>query len=1052
MADIKIGGRLHSTATGNIVAGANEILDDNKNKKQSEVNREVDETFANYNSRINALSEQNYITVEATSETTNITTLINSSGHGQELDTIYRVSNWDGSQYTTDTYCEYAYDEATSSYKFLHKINYGIDDIPTDNSNNLVKSGGIKSELVKLSLQNSFLTCSTTAGTAAKEISITGFAILNGGSIKVKFTYVNTATNPTLNINNTGAKAILYNGVVASAENTWAADEVVEFYYDPTYNSNAGAYYGVPSIITDKFASGEQLKDVVIFDDFKTSIVDLISSNKGKELNEQLQLLNKSIGSDFYIERTVINVDYSSLNVGGIYGSKLNHNIGSTLSFSTSSGYRYGYITDVVQEDLYEVSLYVSAYSDHYQFYIYWTDNENKIINSDWINDAVASTLITKLLLCPKGATRMWFMTGTTTLDANKPRINKISFNKVLSHVVKESEKSILGLNNSIGDVHTIQTVKSFSSEDNSGVKLVSGTPVEYKSTTAYWYNVYTVSPGDKYLISTYVGTSSNYPNYVAATDNNDFIIQTWLSSLETGDYQSVTIIIPEGATKLFVLSYGSIANYASVKTLTYNNLQSQIDAITEGLMPVSSVYSMRSHKDMFNMESTFWVQEKYLEDLYATQEQIGFNAFKTIFQVRAGEGIYQIAVLSDTHGSGAYTWKYLTQRINKIQTCLRPIAVYNKILQLCNAGLHGGDISCDYGTSRNRVLEYMYNIIRRVTYTTTSEANAIKPFFITKGNHDENNNAYIEVKNPIDLNWVNKTYYKRNFSTFTAITESEWNGDTIYENKTELVSDKEFRNMVQHWLMPPGAVWGPGAYYYFDIADYKIRFIVANSFPVDDTHSASVIVEQEEYAWCAGTALDLSSKNNPQEWQVMMLRHTECTSITNLVNMINAFQNGTTFTYNGIDYDYSTINGGGCTFIGHFHGHEHQNCISNNPGFPDVGLDWTIVEYDDLGDSTKYGINVLTVDSVNKLVWQDWIGGKSWCYDYANNKIVLNSGESIVFGRSGLGNGAYCESSDTSIATCDGLTVTAVGSGNCTITVYNSGGTLSKVNYIKVN
>ena len=46
MANINIGGRLHSTATGNVVAGANEILDDVKGKKQSVINQEVDVALA----------------------------------------------------------------------------------------------------------------------------------------------------------------------------------------------------------------------------------------------------------------------------------------------------------------------------------------------------------------------------------------------------------------------------------------------------------------------------------------------------------------------------------------------------------------------------------------------------------------------------------------------------------------------------------------------------------------------------------------------------------------------------------------------------------------------------------------------------------------------------------------------------------------------------------------------------------------------------------------------------------------------------------------------
>lgn len=42
MADINIGGRLHSSATGNIVTGANEVYDDKKQKRQSEINSDVD--------------------------------------------------------------------------------------------------------------------------------------------------------------------------------------------------------------------------------------------------------------------------------------------------------------------------------------------------------------------------------------------------------------------------------------------------------------------------------------------------------------------------------------------------------------------------------------------------------------------------------------------------------------------------------------------------------------------------------------------------------------------------------------------------------------------------------------------------------------------------------------------------------------------------------------------------------------------------------------------------------------------------------------------------
>lgn len=50
--------------------------------------------------------------------------------------------------------------------------------------------------------------CNTAAATAAKTVACTGFSLTTGAEITVKFTYTNTALNPTLNVNGTGAKPI----------------------------------------------------------------------------------------------------------------------------------------------------------------------------------------------------------------------------------------------------------------------------------------------------------------------------------------------------------------------------------------------------------------------------------------------------------------------------------------------------------------------------------------------------------------------------------------------------------------------------------------------------------------------------------------------------------------------------------------------------------------------------------------------------------------------------------------------------------------------------
>ena len=60
-------------------------------------------------------------------------------------------------------------------------------------------------------------TCSTAAETAAKAVNCTGFVLATGARIAVRFTVTNTAANPTLNVNATGAKAIRYRNAAIAA-------------------------------------------------------------------------------------------------------------------------------------------------------------------------------------------------------------------------------------------------------------------------------------------------------------------------------------------------------------------------------------------------------------------------------------------------------------------------------------------------------------------------------------------------------------------------------------------------------------------------------------------------------------------------------------------------------------------------------------------------------------------------------------------------------------------------------------------------------------------
>ena len=82
-------------------------------------------------------------------------------------------------------------------------------------------------------------TCSTAAATAAKVVACAGFTLATGSRITVRFTATNTAANPTLNVNSTGAKAIRYRNA-AIAAGYLAANRTYDFVYDGTYYQLVG--------------------------------------------------------------------------------------------------------------------------------------------------------------------------------------------------------------------------------------------------------------------------------------------------------------------------------------------------------------------------------------------------------------------------------------------------------------------------------------------------------------------------------------------------------------------------------------------------------------------------------------------------------------------------------------------------------------------------------------------------------------------------------------------------------------------------------------------
>jgi len=83
-------------------------------------------------------------------------------------------------------------------------------------------------------------TCATAAGTVEKAVTVVTpapadlISLKAGMEITVQFTYANTASSPTLNVDSLGAKPIFFNGSALVLNDSWAAGQYIRFKYDGT--------------------------------------------------------------------------------------------------------------------------------------------------------------------------------------------------------------------------------------------------------------------------------------------------------------------------------------------------------------------------------------------------------------------------------------------------------------------------------------------------------------------------------------------------------------------------------------------------------------------------------------------------------------------------------------------------------------------------------------------------------------------------------------------------------------------------------------------------
>ena len=194
-----------------------------------------------------------------------------------------------------------------------------------------------------------------TASGNAYSVTIANYTLpANGGVVRVKMPTAATGA-ATLNITDTGAKTIWYNGAAVSSQNTWEAQEIISVFYDGTKymaSNSQGGGGNASKIKYDNTRSKFESKNV-------QDVIDEISEESA--LNNVSNTSEEGFFVADYLKNIVIK--YTS---GGFDVAKLSeHFIGLIASITDNK------FVDVLQNGMYfvdsnlNVGLYIDSYGIH---------------------------------------------------------------------------------------------------------------------------------------------------------------------------------------------------------------------------------------------------------------------------------------------------------------------------------------------------------------------------------------------------------------------------------------------------------------------------------------------------------------------------------------------------------------------------------------------------------------------------------------------------------------------------------------------------------------
>ena len=153
-------------------------------------------------------------------------------------------------------------------------------------------------------------TCYTASGKGDKTVMVTGFVLEEGARVTVKFLDSNTASNPTLNVDNgsgyTGAKAIMYRGTSSVSDSSnyyrWQSGDIIDFIYDGTNWVMVGwqtyAYYAESATSASNATSASHATSATYATNLRYSSTNVLTATDSSTVTSVATIRPKTSGTE----------------------------------------------------------------------------------------------------------------------------------------------------------------------------------------------------------------------------------------------------------------------------------------------------------------------------------------------------------------------------------------------------------------------------------------------------------------------------------------------------------------------------------------------------------------------------------------------------------------------------------------------------------------------------------------------------------------------------------------------------------------------------------